>query len=123
VAWALDPANRVHAVVWGDGSLVAYCSYDDGRVPGWEYDDSALDVGVGLRPELTGQGLGQAVIESVIANAEDAFGESSFRVTVASFNTRALAVYRRAGFEEVAEFETPEGGLFTVLVRKPSPPS
>ena len=36
----------------------------DGRVPGWDYDETALDTGGGLRPSLTGQGLGRAVISA-----------------------------------------------------------
>lgn len=123
VNWALDPMNRIHAVVGADGSLVAYCSFGaDGQVPGWEYDDTALDIGVGLRPELTGQGLGQAVIEAAVAHAEDAFEASNMRVTVAPCNERALTVCRRAGFEDVAQFEGRQGRSYTVLVRRSSPP-
>ncbi|MGI9155640.1 MAG: hypothetical protein ACR2FG_03250 [Marmoricola sp.] len=43
--------------------LVGFRSFGaDGRVPGWDYDESALDTGGGLRPELVGQGLGRHAI-------------------------------------------------------------
>lgn len=118
VTWALEPGNRVHVLLAEDGSLAAYCSYGvDGRVPGWRYDDSALDVGLGLRPELTGRGLGQRVLEAACAFAEASLGATSLRVTVAAFNERALEVCRRAGFREIAEFARPDGRGFRVLVR------
>jgi ribosomal-protein-alanine N-acetyltransferase len=49
----------MHALLDGD-RLVGFRSFGpDGQVPGWEYDESALDTGGGLRPELVGQGLGR----------------------------------------------------------------
>lgn len=64
----LDPTAGFHAVL-ADGRLAGFRSFGpDGQVPGWIYDDAALDTGGGLRPELTGQGLGRAVIEAGLAN-------------------------------------------------------
>jgi hypothetical protein len=47
------------------------------------------------------------------------YPEPAFRVTVASFNARALRVVQSLGFAPVAEFEasTPSGGSYQVLVR------
>jgi [ribosomal protein S18]-alanine N-acetyltransferase len=54
----LDPVNGMFAVLSGD-ELIGFRSFGpDGRVPGGAYDDSALDTGGGLRPELTGRGSG-----------------------------------------------------------------
>jgi len=36
----------------------------DGQVPGGMYDDSALDTGGGLRPDLTSQGKGREAIQT-----------------------------------------------------------
>lgn len=63
----LDPGIGYHAVMAGARLIGFRCFGRDGQVPGWEYDDSALDTGGGLRPELTGQGLGRAVISAGLA--------------------------------------------------------
>ena len=54
----LDPANGFFAVLSGR-EFIGFRSFGpDGQVPGGTYDDSALDTGGGLRPDLTGRGLG-----------------------------------------------------------------
>lgn len=60
VEYMLDPASGYFGA-YDDGELVGFCSMGpDGRVPGWDYDDSAVDVGAGMRPDLTGRGRGVA---------------------------------------------------------------
>ena len=116
IAWAADPVNRVRAALDDDGALMAFCSYGpDGRVPGWDYDESMLDVGAGLRPALTGNGLGKALLEAVLRYAAIEFGERRLRVTIASWNERALTVCGRVGFVESGTFASPHGLSFTVL--------
>jgi ribosomal-protein-alanine N-acetyltransferase len=60
-----------------------------------------LEYGLGLRPDLTGQGLGLGFVE-----AGREFGRAHFRpdrvkLNVAAFNVRARIVYERAGFHVV----------------------
>ena len=114
----LDPAAGFHAVLSGD-ELVGFRSYgQDGRVPGWAYDDHALDTGGGLRPSLTGQGLGAAAIAAGLAHGREAFAPPAFRVTVASFNARALRVVEGLGFVRIGSFASAvDGQPFEVLVR------
>lgn len=114
----LDPAVGFHAVVAGD-RLIGFRSFgSDGQVPGWAYDDTALDTGGGLRPELTGIGLGRPVISAGLAYGRAEFAPPAFRVTVASFNTRALRTVESLGFERVGTFKaTRDARDFQVLVR------
>ncbi len=114
----LDPEVGFHAVLAGD-RLIGFRSFGrDGQVPGWEYDDSALDTGGGLRPELTGQGLGRAVISAGLSFGGVLFAPSAFRVTVASFNARALHTVVSLGFERVGSFKASRDARdFEVLVR------
>jgi len=59
-----DPDNGFLALVDAAGGLVGFRSYGpDGQVPGGTYDHSALDMGGGLRPDLTGRGLGGYAIQ------------------------------------------------------------
>ena len=114
----LDPTAGFHAVL-ADGRLAGFRSFGpDGQVPGWIYD-AALDTGGGLRPELTGQGLGRAVIEAGLAFGRAQFAPTAFRVTVAAFNGRALRVVRSLGFEPVGRFvASHEPREFEVFVRR-----
>jgi len=114
----LQPAIGYHAVMAGD-RLIGFRSFGpDGQVPGWDYDDSALDTGGGLRPELTGRGLGRLAIAAGLAFGRERFAPPAFRVTVASFNSRALRTVRSLGFEQVGSFEAArDARRFDVLVR------
>ena len=99
--------------------LIGFRSFgSDGQVPGWDYDDSALDTGGGLRPELTGQGLGRSAIAAGLAFGREQFAPAAFRVTVASFNARALRTVKSLGFERIDSFRASrDGRKFEVLVR------
>src|SRR5689334_19761244 len=69
-----DPASGFFALVDETG-LIGFRSFGvDGQVPGVEYDNSALDTGGGLRPELTGQGTGREAIRTGLE-----FGRNTFR--------------------------------------------
>jgi RimJ/RimL family protein N-acetyltransferase len=85
---------------------------EDGAFVGnfyFEEKGDALEIGLGLRPDLTGRGLG---LEFFLAGLQ--FGRERFRprrmiLNVAAFNERAIKVYERAGFREtgrrVRQFE------------------
>ncbi|GLZ79838.1 N-acetyltransferase [Actinorhabdospora filicis] len=124
--YLLDPANGFVALDH-DGELAGFRSFGpDGRFPGGPYDDAAihpggldgvLDTGGGLRPDLTGRGLGGAAIAAGLAYGETVHSPRLWRITVAAFNTRALTVVGRLGFAAVAEFSSPRGADFVILVR------
>ena len=63
------------------------------RAPG------AVEIGLGLRPDLTGRGLGAAFTAAAIQLAHDR-GAERVTLAVAAFNLRAITVYERAGFVE-----------------------
>lgn len=109
VTFMLDPTNRFYVMREG-GQLVAFCTFGAAaQVPGGEYGGDCLDIGFGLRPELTGQGHGQLYVSAVIRFACRAFLPLSLRVTVAEFNLRAFRVWQKLGFEPVARFVGPDG--------------
>jgi ribosomal-protein-alanine N-acetyltransferase len=59
-----------------------------------------LEVGLALRPDLTGlgRGVGLAFVQAGLEYARKRFHPQRFYLTVAAFNTRARRVYERAGF-------------------------
>jgi [ribosomal protein S18]-alanine N-acetyltransferase len=120
-----DPALGYFALA-DEGRLIGYrCFGDDGQVPGGSYDSSALDTGGGLRPELTGRGLGRQAIEAGLEFGRRQYGPPAFRVTVASFNARALHVVGALGFEPVSSFSaSTDGRAYQILVRgEPASPA
>ncbi|MCP3026417.1 GNAT family N-acetyltransferase [Halobacillus sp. A5] len=80
-----------------DGVLVGFFSLDP-------FEDGKVDIGVGLKPELTGQGLGMEFLTKVIYHAQSLFKPRVLTLSVADFNQRAIKLYRKAGFEPVATF-------------------
>jgi ADP-ribose pyrophosphatase YjhB (NUDIX family)/RimJ/RimL family protein N-acetyltransferase len=114
----LDPENGYTSLRDDDGELVAFCCFGpDAQVPGGDYGAPALDIGLGVRPDLTGRGLGSQFAEAVLEYAEFRDPRGSFRVTIAEFNTRAQRVWHRAGFRPAEAFaRTGDGMPFLILV-------
>jgi ribosomal-protein-alanine N-acetyltransferase len=106
VAGLVDPANQYFVASDAEGRILGYCCFGpDARVPGGDYrDPDLLDVGLGMRPDLTGQGHGPAFFGVVLTFGREQLGARRFRLSVAAFNHRAMRVYERAGFREVGRF-------------------
>jgi ribosomal-protein-alanine N-acetyltransferase len=113
-----DPASGFFALTDETG-LIGFRSFGpDGQVPGWTYDGSALDTGGGLRPELTGRGLGRKAIATGLDFGQRRFGPPAFRVTIASYNLRAQRVVEALGFRNVGSFlAASTGQSYEVLTR------
>jgi [ribosomal protein S18]-alanine N-acetyltransferase len=110
VAYFLDPAICCQVITWEAGELVALCTFgEDGQVPGGDYLAGALDIGLGLRPDLTGQGLGRGLVTAVIQFALDTYQPPALRVTIAAFNSRARRVWQQNGFKVVGAFRATVG--------------
>jgi RimJ/RimL family protein N-acetyltransferase len=91
-----DPARYEHsrAVLGEDGRLDAFWYFD------WHGD--VTEIGIGLRPDLTGRGLGKAFLDAQLDYATSRWQPATFRLYVASWNERAIRLYERLGFREVA---------------------
>lgn len=90
--------------------LVGFCCFgNSAKVPiGIQYgaypENGTIDVGLGMRPELTGHGSGYTFVSSILEFAKAQFATQSFRLTVAKFNERAIEVYKKLGFTPVVVF-------------------
>jgi RimJ/RimL family protein N-acetyltransferase len=76
------------------GELVGFYYY--------EPNPPDLDYGLGLRPDLTGQGLGLEFFRAGVAFARERYRPQRVYLHVAEFNERARRVYERAGFSVVS---------------------
>lgn len=119
----LDPANAYYSVRDEHGDPVAFrCFGPDGQVPGGDYSADALDTGGGMRPDLTGRGLGLSVLTAGLEFGRHTYRPQAFRVTVAAFNTRAQRVCENAGFRTAQTFNSSyDGREFVVMVREEEP--
>ncbi|BCL38364.1 GNAT family N-acetyltransferase [Nostoc sp. MS1] len=103
--YLLDPKNAFYVILNSLGELEGYCSFGaDGQVPGGDYRVEALDLGMGIRPDLTGLRHGKYYAQGVIKYGADRYEAQLFRVTIAQFNKRAQRVWQKLGFEQVEEF-------------------
>ena len=75
------------------------------------------EIGLGLLPGLTGHGLGESFVRTGLRFASAALGAQSYTLAVAAFNHRAIAVYERAGFQEVERFEHFTNGDLHAFIR------
>jgi len=122
LAELLDPGKRRdhhYYSAFSDDDLVGFLCFGAGaRVPGLPYeDDGSLDIGLGLSPDLTGRGLGLAFLGAGLGFARARFAPDRFRLSVATFNERAIKVYERAGFRPVGTFvQHAEGGRHPFLL-------
>ena len=115
----LNPAYHYYAVVDEQGALIAFrCFGEDAQVPGGDYRADALDMGGGLRPDLTGQGLGPRIMSAAMEFARPVFAPRAFRATVAGFNQRARRACEKVGYLQVQQFVAPTYGIpFVVFMR------
>ena len=55
----LDPENGYFGICNESGELLGFCNFGaDARVPGGDYGAEAVDIGMGMRPDLTGREWG-----------------------------------------------------------------
>lgn len=122
VKYMMDPQNAYSSITDEQGELAAYCCFGrEGQVPGGDYSRDALDIGMGVRPELTGRGFGYEFVESVLDFAGATFAPSEYRVTVAEFNKRALRVWEKAEFQRAERFQRDRDKRPFVILVLPHP--
>ncbi len=122
-AFLVNPASGYFALTDGP-ALIGFRSFgQDGQVPGGSYDDSALDTGGGLRPELTGKGLGRDAVRTGLEFGRQQFAPAAFRMTIATFNLRAKRVVQALGFRNAGSFlATADGRGYEMLIRREPAP-
>lgn len=106
IAEMLDPRSPYFAARDERGELIGYvCFGTAARVtdiaePRLFDPDGAISYGLGLRPDLIGQGkgLGLAFVRAGLDFARQRFAPAAFRLFVLTWNERAIRVYEQAGF-------------------------
>lgn len=117
LAELLDPkrrGDRYFTVRDDTGELIGFFEFRRGA--------GVVGVGLGLRPDLTGHGLGLSFLEEGLSFARRKFRPGRFTLSVAEFNKRAIKVYQRGGFSRTRSFvhETNGGTYRFVEMERPA---
>lgn len=101
------------AVLNDKGELIGYYSFF--------FENEIMWIGFGLKPELTGKGLGA---EFVAAGINFGLGKFNYKgeyimLVVAYFNKRAIKAYEKIGFEFIEKYmQETNGGEFEFIKMK-----
>ncbi|ASK64098.1 GNAT family N-acetyltransferase [Virgibacillus phasianinus] len=85
----------------------------------FEHGDVSVEIGLGMKPELTGKGMGLNFLEAGMNYAMTQYNPKEITLSVATFNERAIKVYKKAGFESVETYmQDTNGSRFEFLKMK-----
>lgn len=106
----IDPLARkdCYFQVTKDHHLIGYFVVDG--------TSDVLDIGLGLRPDLTGQGFGKIFWNQIFVYIRNHYTAPKIRLAVAEFNVRAQKLYAKVGFKETRRFlQTTNGGQYPFI--------
>ena len=96
-----------------NGELIGFLS--GGIVEGGSF----VEIGLGLRPDLTGRGLGRSFMRRNLDWIQQEYPGVEIRLSVASFNQRGIKVYESNGFHVVRHFtQATNGGEYDFVEMK-----
>jgi len=117
----LSAAAGYEAIVDDAGSFVGYlCVGQEARVPGLAEADGTIDIGVGMRPDLVGRGLGHDFGAVALDHIRDRYGDRPLRAVVQDWNERSLRLARGLGFRDAGTHQCVQDGKqvsYVLLVR------
>lgn len=67
-------------------------------------EEGVVDIGLGMRPDLTGDGRGEDFLKAGMRFTLSHFNPKTITLAVAVFNHRAIKVYKRVGFKEIETY-------------------
>jgi hypothetical protein len=85
------------------------------QVAGGVYHNHAIDLQIGLRPDLVGQFRGNALCSVAVAHALAQYPDKTLRVSIPTHHVSALAVWQRARFYPEYAFMSHDNVPFVVL--------
>ncbi len=108
----LDAEQRGESVfaITSDTELIGFVSIA-------RTDDETLDIGLGMRPDLTGRGGGRAFLSSILDFIEATYAPRRITLAVTAFNERAIRLYETCGFKQTGSFQQPTNGSVYDFIR------
>ena len=97
----IEKGNQVGIVVEVGDNIKGF-----GRATKQEYACSHVaELGIGLRKEVRGRGIGTRLMEALIQEAKERLGTEIMKLSVFDTNTKAIKLYKKLGFEEVGRLK------------------
>lgn len=111
--------NEYYCIFDNSDELIGFfCIGESAQVPAGvqfgAYLEDFVDIGIGMKPELTGSGKG-TIFFSFILGEILMFAKTPIRLSVAKFNHRAIHLYEKCGFVKATEFFNKSTGFITMI--------
>ena len=112
--------NPHFVIVNQDDELIGYyCFGKSAQVPAGNkinvYAESYIDIGVGMKPNLTGKGFGNTFFSFILQDLQVIHPNTPMRLTVATFNKRAIHLYENFGFAKNKQFNSDAAEFITMI--------
>lgn len=107
----LDTKKRgdSYFIVTKDNDIIGFFSFNIVAI-------DTIDIGLGMRPDLVGNGNGLGFIGAGLEYAKSKYTPQKITLSVATFNQRAIKVYSKFGFEDLDTFmQDTNGSSFEFL--------
>jgi len=102
------------------GSLYGFVTIGNhAQVAGGTYNPHAVDLLIGLRPDLVGQLRGNVLCSAAVTHALALHPDKTLRVSIPTKHHSALAVWQRAGFYPESAFMSHDNIPFVILTYFP----
>jgi [ribosomal protein S18]-alanine N-acetyltransferase len=88
--------NSTYAVLH-QGEMIGFFTYT-------ELNESTIDIGLGMHPNLTGKGKGEEFTWAGVDFSIARYAPETLTLSVAAFNNRAIKVYKKVGFVPIGTF-------------------
>lgn len=99
-----DLAEFLNPQVRGDKYFSVKISNEEIGFFCFENKKDCVDIGLGMKPELTGRGLGFNFLKAGLSYAISKYNPENITLSVATFNERAIKLYKKVGFESTSSF-------------------
>ena len=112
-------SNKYYVILDENNALIGFfCTGRSAQAPAGDsvgvYNEDCVDIGLGMKPELTGKGKGYDFFSYILTFVEENHQGSDIRLTVATFNERAIHLYEKAGFIKHGSFSNDEADFITM---------
>ncbi|WP_369792732.1 GNAT family N-acetyltransferase [Virgibacillus sp. SK37] len=78
--------------------------------------ENSIDIVLDMKPELTGQEYGESYVQAGIEFGINKYKPTTITLSVATFNERAINVYKKVGFvPEETYMQDTNGGTYAFL--------
>ncbi|MDC3414710.1 GNAT family N-acetyltransferase [Aquibacillus sp. 3ASR75-11] len=96
-----------------------FCTGESARIPiGYQYgvyNEKSIDMGIGMNPVYVGKGYGYDFCSFIMNHIKEQNEGVPIRLSVATFNKRAVHLYKNLGFVMKDKFATDSAEFITMI--------